>query len=386
MAGYLFSLNSQDSLQFCIYNGVYSTILTNPVPGSWRAHQEGTFADYTTMKEGDNVYFFIKRKIYGIGSLVNIDDDCKFLNYPSSNEPRTFNYEDVANQLLIDTGPDSTKNRFVCLFKPDPAFFKTGIDMDDILNSNPAKFKILRAFWKLSFIKFGDDENQAFRDMFLKCHQESLSPLPNENTFLDNHVNFHALIDGKLSAGEYHLDVSPLIESCADGEKIKHEMAIEAGILSQLSSNDSHTISILGKWDYLSHQVIASPFKAIDYMDKMDIFGYSFIADYPPTISKYLIIEIKKGTANKDDVLQLMKYVDWVKSEYCYGDYSMINAFLIANNFTLTSRNTEPLVERKYIVGVRPARSSKWKNLKLVKYSYNQDTKKILLSIVEDMP
>ena len=58
------------------------------------------------------------------------------------------------------------------------------------------------------------------------------------------------------------------------GGDIKHEMAIEAAILHKLS-NDSETL--FGKWDYISHQVPASPFKPVDYMDRIDIFAYKFI-------------------------------------------------------------------------------------------------------------
>ena len=36
--------------------------------------------------------------------------------------------------------------------------------MDDVLASNPSQFRMLRAFWKLSFIKIDDDENQALID------------------------------------------------------------------------------------------------------------------------------------------------------------------------------------------------------------------------------
>ena len=49
-------------------------------------------------------------------------------------------------------------------------------------------------------------------------------------------------------------------------------MAIEAGLIHQLSIKDPQTCEIFGTWDYLSHQFIASPFKPIDYMDKMDLF------------------------------------------------------------------------------------------------------------------
>jgi len=90
MAGYIINLDSDSSLSMYIENGVYATKLSTP-DGRWRTHHEGTFADYATMKPNDNIYFFIRRKIYGIGRLVEIEGDCKFLNYPDANKPLPFN-------------------------------------------------------------------------------------------------------------------------------------------------------------------------------------------------------------------------------------------------------------------------------------------------------
>jgi RecB family endonuclease NucS len=97
-------------------------------------------------------------------------------------------------------------------------------------------------------------------------------------------------------------------------------MAIEAALMEILSNEKD---SIFGSWDYISHQVVASPFKPIDYMDKMDMFGFRYIKGFE-TISKYLTIEIKKDAAKKDVIDQVMKYVDWINEEYAYGDYGMI--------------------------------------------------------------
>lgn len=93
-------------------------------------------------------------------------------------------------------------------------------------------------------------------------------------------------------------------------------MAIEVGVVSSIV-NDPGTI--FGSWDYVSHQVIASPFKAIDYMGKMDVFGYRYIKNYD-TVSKYLLIEIKKDSATIEVIDQLMKYNDWINQEYANGD------------------------------------------------------------------
>src|SRR5213593_2912254 len=94
MAGYIFSLDSLDSLHRYTTNGVYGTKLSAP-SHSWVAHHEGTFADYATMRAGDNIYFFIQRKIYGIGKLVNVGSDCKFFNFPepaTASPSRTYPY------------------------------------------------------------------------------------------------------------------------------------------------------------------------------------------------------------------------------------------------------------------------------------------------------
>lgn len=40
--------------------------------------------------------------------------------------------------------------------------------MDDALNSNPSAFRMLRAMWKVSFIKIDDEENRALFDILYK--------------------------------------------------------------------------------------------------------------------------------------------------------------------------------------------------------------------------
>lgn len=383
MAGYIITLDSLESLKLYTMHGVYATKLSMPA-GIWKQHHEGTFADYATMKPGDNVYFFIKRKIYGIGELVKVGRDCKFSNFPGACTPDDFTYEDKKQHLLWDEGEFSADQRWLCVFKPSPYFFAAGVDMDDVLSSKPSAFRMLRALWKLSFMKFDDEENQAFKDIILKINQDILlAPQLEVNVFPSSYERTHEIIERKLISADYSLNIADILSTCSDGDYIKHEMAIEAGLLYQLAQSDSDTLAIFGAWDYLSHQVIASPFKPIDYMDKLDVFGYSYVYGFSPTRSKYLVAELKKDEAGSQDIEQLLKYVDWVKDEYCFGDYSMVKAFLVAYSFsedTINDKST--LVNRKFIVGRRPARSSEWDDLSLVKYFFNPATFKIDFRIV----
>jgi hypothetical protein len=384
MAGFLFSLDSEESLIDSINKGIYSTRLSAP-NNVWRTHHEGTFADYCSMREGDNVYFFIDRKIYGIGTLTNINGDCKFLNYPNANLPTVQNYDEIQNQLLLDIGLESINMRFICTFVPYPVFFRNGIDMDEILSSSPNSFKILRAFWKLSFIKFSDEENQAFKNILLRRNIEAIDYPNNENTFNTNFQEFHNLINERTANNNlYSLSIAPFLNTIVNENGfLKHEMAVEAAIIFQLTINHPQTTNIFGYWDYLTHQVIASPFKPIDYIDKMDIFGYRYIENQKPTLSNYLVIEIKKNKVIAQDVLQLMKYVDWVKNEYSFGDYGMIKAFIVGFEFTDDAlAEFENIVDRKFIYGVRPSVSATWNDVKLVSYSFNEHTNLLDFEIV----
>lgn len=78
MAGYVFAIGGDEDpismIRECAEKGIYSTYLKGIAPLSF----EGTLADYMSMKPGDNIYFFCKRRYYGIGELISIGPDCKY--------------------------------------------------------------------------------------------------------------------------------------------------------------------------------------------------------------------------------------------------------------------------------------------------------------------
>jgi hypothetical protein len=384
MAGYLMGLDSLASLQLYATNGVYATKVSAP-DGRWRLHHEATFADYVTMRPGDNIYFFIERQIYGIGEMVPLgpSKECRYLNHPCSARPNLTAEAISESELLWREGPESVQQPWLCLFKPAPHLFTSGIDMDDMLSSNPRAFKMLRAFWKLSFLKFDDEENLAFKSALLKHNQEVLrSPGQAGKAYPEAWQKQHQAIGAKLQVRDHTFKPESFLEACFEGARLRHEMALEVGLLSQLVSKDKATANLFGHWDYLSHQVVASPFKPIDYMDKMDVFGYSFIAGYEPIRSQVLVAELKKDDAASGDLEQLMKYVDWIKDEYCYGDYSMIRAFLVAANFSADARDQKSeLASRRYITGRRPAVSREWSDLSLVTYAYDPTARRLSFSL-----
>lgn len=363
MAGYVFAIGGDadpiDTIRSCAEKGVYSTYIgsLSPIPF------EGTLADYLSMKPGDNIYFFCKRRYYGVGELISVGPDCKYCNFPHSSSRVAVRYEDIHGDLLVDYGENSTSYRWICTFKGSPFIFEEGIDTDEILTYKPDTFKMLRAFWKVSFIKLSDEENESLKEIFLLRHQNEIN---NRVGILNERQETHDSIRAKDLA-PYLVTPDDMLNTCTIDRKVKHEMALEATVVYDLCRG---TITELGAWDYVSHQVIASPFKPIDYMDKIDVFAMRYLTG-TKIPCKYLVAELKKDSADSGTIDQVLKYVDWVCSEYAYSDYEAIEACIIAADYPdgIADYFREN-VQRYYTLGSHPVRNKRWSALKLIKYSF----------------
>ena len=373
MAGYVFNMDSEKSIQKCFEEGYYCTALNK----KWTSATDGTFADYLGMKEGDNIYFFSKRKIYGIGCLIKKPT---FANHPQANVPGP----PLSTKDILCSPPSKKIFRWGCVFRPSPHFFVNGVDMDDVLSSNPQAFTSLRAFWKLSFIKIDDLENQALKDIILYRN----SDLATQKAPIQGIYHPLELSDKiKTRAQQYSLNPQKYFSLSLDKAKkrkdrYRREAVLECNIMWDLSTESNVSKEIFGHWDYVSHQVIASPFKPIDYMDKMDIWGYEYIQGFK-TILKYKVCELKKGRAGEEELLQCMKYVEWIRDKYAHGDYSKIKAFLVAADFALPA-DWKNIVKRNYVSGLRDVRTPCWEDLTLVKYRYDESIKRAVYEVYKN--
>lgn len=217
--------------------------------------------------------------------------------------------------------------------------------MDDVLSYKPDTFKTLRTFWKKSFTKINDEKNNSLKEFILLRNQ-------NSTTTYDFSSIFHERNKNKFRNKDYLLSYKPILDfATTKNNKIKHEMALESAVVLELSNNKN---SVFGNWDYISHHVEASPFKPIDYMDKIDIFGYKFLPD-TKIVSKYLILENKNEEATIEVAEQISKYVVWVVKTYAYGNYEMVEAYIVAPIFSEDLlKNGRLIVERKYIISSHP--------------------------------
>lgn len=347
----------------------------------WNSSTAPTLADLITMKPGDNVYFFSKRLVYGIGEVVEIRPGITLAEaFPgittmdSAQEQSLSSSSSILDFVSLDVldKPNGKIQRWFIMFKPSPVFYDKGVDMDDLLLSDPPAFRSLRVFWKRTFIKLDDTENLAFKAAILR---KNISSLNNSAGFACDYMRSQERLEKSKIAVDAP-DIKKLLSIRRNKNGVLgSEMLVELALLNQLSSRDPKTENVFGHWDYLSHQVPASPMKAVDYMDRIDVFGYSWINGYEEKIiDKFLVCELKKDALNPEDASQIMKYVDWVCDEYANGDYSRVSAFLVGSSLEVDEFDSTPkLILRNYITGHRPPENNSWADLTLVTYNVSEN-------------
>jgi hypothetical protein len=369
MAGYLFLLDSLASLERYVLNGVYGTKINRP--GTyWGASHLFTLADYLTMRPGDLVFFFIQRKIYGVGRLISLDPALPpaLCNYPDSFLPRPASISPV----LWDEG-DGADRPWVCFFEPDPAFLRDGLDMDDVLEADvKGVAQALRVLERVSFIQMDDDEADLLSDLFVRK-----SAGGNALLFPDNHLQYHSHAR-QVQASSLLVDVDRLIGFYANGDgTVRSEAALEAWLVGHLRQGTTPGRTIFGSPDYITHQFPASPLKPVMYMDRIDVLTVETTPS-PGTRGRTAIrnniIEIKRdgvsAAVGQQTVNQLMKYVDWLAARR--GGYENIAAFLVASDFSPdVIQYCQDWAVRDYVVQRRPFLARRWNNIHLVAYNMN---------------
>lgn len=367
MAGYIFALGATGNPMAALESRRYSTLMN----ARWTSPTNGVLGDFVTMKPGDHIYFFQKRKVYGIGRVVAASDGrCVTENFrgATSQEPVDWNtvragafMPDAYGSKQPGSGRIDLVGRWLIRFDSDPAFLGNGVDMDDLLVSNPEAFRVIRDFHQRSFIKVDDVEDLAITAALLRANPDH----PIERS-VDSSESEDIFENGREP------DVPDLLaKNRLEDGSLRLEMLLEVGMLWQLAHHDPATVDVFGDCDYLSHQVPASPAKPSEYMDHMDVFGYRYMRGFSPIVESYLVAELKRGVSGAGDVPQIMKYVDWVRSEYAHDDYRQVRAFLVAKSFIdITTDNVA--ARRDYTSGYHPAEERTWRGLTLVSYDVDE--------------
>lgn len=372
VAGYVINLGSgavPDRLGVYAEAGIYGTSNLGRV--GWYRPTLYTLADYVTMTPGELIFFFQKRIIYGIGCISEVEmvggRTAILCNFPQSYLPSS-----PPGSPFTWDGDRDHNIRWRVIFRPTPHFFRNGVDMDEVLESDIAGVtRSLRVFSKRSFVKLEDDEADLVATMILRQNQSVDAPI-----FVDNSLALTRHLQQVSLSPALTIDCDDLVVHDLDGDKLGHEPTLHAWLADQLTSRRyPEVIGIFGSLGFVTNLYPASPLKPREYMDELDIFGYTVVASAPPLpkyVDKFKVIEVKKDRqdlATPNVIDQVMKYVDWVGATRAGHDYSRIDAFVVAHEFSpALVEYAERVRTRSYVVPRRPYHTRTWASLALVQY------------------
>lgn len=209
MAGVIVNLGSEEALERYRTCGAYSTTLARRPVGraGWRRPAEATLADYFSIAEGDLVFFFTRRSLYGIGRVVKLPGAARaaLANYPHSWDLE----HEFEEAMLWSKEPESPlqDHPFVVFFKPCPGFFNLGVDMDEVLASDPHGYVTSLPFFSgVSFIRVDDFEAAHLASLIMRANS-GRTPLTTD------HLKYHSIAEERWQSDQpaYEIDVDALI-------------------------------------------------------------------------------------------------------------------------------------------------------------------------------
>jgi len=387
MPGYIMNLGTTqqhaaaEKLELYVRYGAYGTVINRPKPDRWFPAHEMTLADYLTIRPGALVFFFSDRAIYGVGRVVSFDVGEQRLaalaNYPGASFPHATPPQNPDDYLWRENGEENL--RWVIFFEPYPYFFMTGLDMDEVLASDvKGVVRSLRVFERVSFIQMEDEEAQVILDLLLRRNEDVVNGALSPDRVFDSRAEqTHASVRER-DLTRYCIDLDGLIRKHANRDgSVGHEALVHSWLASALAQRQEQAVKIFGNWDYVTNQYPASPQKPVQWMDKIDIFGYvekKLSDEVTPTVVRYKIVESKRGKVEAErDINQLIKYVDWIAHTRAGGDYSLVEAYFVAHDYTdEVVQYVQDTLPKDFVTPRRPYAPARWKQLQLIRYTYTE--------------
>lgn len=363
--------------------------------GSTVTQQSAILADLAAVEEGDQVFFFKDRKIYGVGEVVAPDDDNDILlNYPESDKihpPKPEREEAFYQQ-------DRWKRvRFPIAFKKAPDFFSKGIDMDIALNSKYSEyFTYLRFFQTQNFCILSEEEARGLKQLILQNNGHNETFVAKDEKELNETISHN---HGSYSIND--LIAHEAEKQFEDGEA-RTEFIVHGALLEALKKNDKTALpkSLIDEnRKDVYREFPASPPKPADHYNKIDVVSTKSYSQDSKITTSYDIVELKKGHVTKKDfknhISQVMKYLEYMSGKYTGGNFDAIQAYYVAHSYgnsfkTRYDKAKEqgfqysegiPPIKRSYIMDANENEDPEirtWDNLNFLKYNWDSVKQKIV--------
>lgn len=348
-----------------------------------------TLADLATVRANDLVFFFFKRRIYGVGRVIGSDNaPCASFRTDASDPAKPPRDDEVICPTIV--------------FDPHPAWMDDGLDMDDLLMSAAGDaLPGIRMMAGKSFFQLETDEAIWLRNQFLSSPTAATSrqlAVPSE-------------LAGRIRQSLARRELGPLdaafvirkrhvARAVGRGDARKTilgaEDVLHHALIDLIQSAVGGAGPPVGR-DLLAifHEFRASPVKPAEYADAIDVLAVARPTGEETRMLPvfYDVWEMKKDKLSTMDAFlpvlrQGMKYVDFICGTRAARNYGRVRLNIVASKLpdSVESMLSEMIkYKRNYIESTRGGQLNQetWEDLRLFEYSVSTGEALQLVNVSE---
>ena len=330
--GLFITLYDKETLKLYLDRGIYGQLMSTEEgkPSAYSVYYK-TMADYACCREGNHVFFFLKRGIYYGGQIKGSKEYGSFYlngqNGPMGrkadaplvwDESYRNRYESVNRDGVFNVDGNERCQHFLIQFEDKLDLAGKGITSDQLyfkLGEYPYPLPS-NSISGMGFCTLTPGETNILLNLFKTESTKYIEPVSDEDVEL---------------TGE------PVLFKPDLGINSPSEASTESHLEASLAANPILLPEELKPKDSaLCRQIPISPFKPAQ-MDQADLCYYSENSKGEGTIPD-TVIELKNKKAGKGEIMQVIRYLEWLeKLNRLYGvETEDVMMYLYAPNYTST--------------------------------------------------
>jgi hypothetical protein len=334
ISGVFITLYDQETLKLYLEKGIYGFLMSPENQDSPYSKHYNALADYSCLRKGHHVFFFLRRKIVYGGQICGYGNYAAFfLNgknsamgsaasarlgwdegtrdiYHATDTEGVFLVNDIGERcqpyLIRFEDKLGLKGKYIF---SDDLYWKLG-DYAFPLPSNSIQ--------GMGFCILTPVEAQIAIGLLQSNPRGIIDPVSDESIVISSNLTpFTPAVSG----------INNLCDACSEN-LFTNEAHLEATITANPMLLPENMRP--GSDEVICRQIPISPFKPAN-MDRADIcyFSESFSSGALPTT----IIELKNRTADQNSVKQITRYLDWIYRISGQENAGKVKAFVLAPNF-----------------------------------------------------
>lgn len=332
MRAHIINCSSEVFEEF-VSNGYIGVGIVTPVDQTRRSKMSALqtsysmIADMKSIREGDFVFIHSDQKIYGVFEAAT-----EFLEQPDIPDHYKSDNLKIEEWERASSFPDFPFCRQIAIKPHGNLCFVNGFDSTEVFKlKGEGKIWTIPDRWRYT------DTNRAVRPLTMQEAKCLIEILMRENSDSEDRRAFNP--KALSSFNKIFLVLEPL----SGHRELRGEKILESWILDNATERQGNAlehrnvVDSIGKMTYYGNNIPAF------YLNFIDIFSYYQQDD---KVSKFRVIELKKGNltdasyeSEKNELRQLIDYLDWVVKTKAGGDTKKVEGILVARRFSDKYKN-----------------------------------------------